>query len=112
MTMLQSKKEAFVVSIEHDIKSNKHKKDPFLQKYVDLTTSNTTASGNVTGSIESLSRDVKLRTCLLTAQISALSKELENVTSENASKPKSRKRHQNQGEQTEASNETYPDTGI
>lgn len=70
-----------VLSIERDVNSNKHKKDPFLPRYVDLTTSEYQQKESDLN-FDTLSRNLKVRTSLITAQLSALCKELDVVGSE------------------------------
>jgi len=70
-----------VLAIERDVNSNKHKKDPFLPQYVDLTTSEYQQKEN-DSNFDTLSRNLKVRTSLITAQLSTLCKELDSVGSE------------------------------
>lgn len=72
-----------LTSILKDVDSHRHQKDPFLKKYVDLTTSSllTTEDGygkkNASnGNFLELSKNLRLRTSLITAQISFLNNQL------------------------------------
>ncbi len=65
------------IDIEKEINSNRHKKDPFLKKYVDLTTSTVTVKSD--NDFNELSLTCKLRTSLINAQISALVSQLSGL---------------------------------
>ena len=69
------------IEIENEINSNKHRKDPFQQKYLDLTTS--VANCN---DVDFLSRNLRLRATLITAQLTTLSKELDTVATPESSR--------------------------
>ena len=71
---MESRTFTLTLEIENEINSNKHKKDPFQQKYLDLTTS-TICSND----FDFLSRQLRLRASLITAQLTSLNKELDIV---------------------------------
>lgn len=70
-----------VLAIERDVNLNKHKKDPFLPRYVNLTTSAYNQRDD-DSNFDTISRNLRVRTSLITAQLTTLCKELSSVGSE------------------------------